>query len=179
MNQESDIIKYVYSKYRREYELCQTNGYFSLNLSKGSIVKIKRLLNIQKNDTIGWVGFGDARELLCLALMYPQNTFTGYEINKDAYNIACMVKSQLGISNVILYFENVLDTLQTFSTIYSTAISGPRVYQHMYKLSLTRCCMLQNMWSYIDDIDIENKNSLKEKVFLAGSREQRMLVAYW
>ena len=134
-----EYVNDIYSKYKREDSICQTNGYFSLNLRKSSISTIFNLLNLNEIDenipkTIGWIGYGDGRELFCIAKHYPNFKFTGFEINEHAYNIACRVLSILNLKNVSLYFSNAIESFEPFSYVYSTAISGTILYDHLYRL---------------------------------------------
>ena len=76
----------AYGMYTREDELCQTNGHFSLHLRKSAVAKIEELLRLEADARVGWVGCGDGRELLSIALRHPHPdvAFDGYEVNPQA-----------------------------------------------------------------------------------------------
>lgn len=162
---------HVYKKYNREDELCQTNGHFSLNLTLQSVNKIKKLLELDENSTVGWIGCGDGRELFCIASEYPQIQFEAFDINASAILIANRVLSELSLKNVKLHHMNVMQNTKQYTHVYSTAISGPELYAHLHKICTFRLCMLRHMW---DTIPVEAQT---EFVKISGSGEQRQLVA--
>lgn len=170
------LMKIVYAKYTREDSLCQSNGFFSLNLTPKSISRIEALLDLNEpvafEKRIGWVGFGDGRELLCLATAYPSIRFVGFEINQSAVAIAKRVLGQLQLPNVDLRHEDAMHSTETFTHVYSTAISGPELYARLRNMSSYKLCMLDIMWEKKIPAD-----SLKAVVYLSGSRERRQLVA--
>ena len=177
MSYNFEYITEIYSKYKREDNLCQTNGYFSLNVRKSCIQTVFNLLNLNtENDniprTIGWIGFGDGRELFCIAKHYPDFKFTGFEINEHAYNIACRVLSMLNLKNITLKLCNAIESFETFGYIYSTAISGQVLYDHLYHMCLYKLCILKNMWS-------TNYGEIMESNFvcLSGSGERRQIIS--
>lgn len=162
----------IYSLYTREDSLCQSNGFFSLNFRKSCIRAIDELLEIKENDHIGWVGFGDGRELFSIASMYPYNTFVGFEINPTAFIIAKRVLNKLQLNNVQLYEKNIMEfNSEKFTHVYSTAISGPLLYEYLHGLCTHRLCMLKEMWGEIP-CDARFK-----KVFLSGSGNTKQLCA--
>lgn len=161
----------VYSLYSREDALCQSNGYFSINVRKGCIPKIERLLQLDEKSCVGWVGFGDGRELFSIAQSYPHTQFVGFEINPSAFYIANRVLNQMKLNNVVLYHQDIMTWQKCFTHIYSTAISGKELYDYLQTLCIERICVLQEMWTETST-DIS-----KEKIYLSGSGEVRQLCA--
>lgn len=160
----------IYALYTREDSLCQSNGFFSLNLRKGSIKSIVELLNLKKDDKVGWVGFGDGREMFSVAYMHPDVLFIGFEINTTACTVAQRVLQKTGLKNVILFEQDIMSmNIQMFTHVYSTAISGSNLYSHLHTLCTHRICMLKEMWSEIPS------NAVRKTVFLSGSGERRQL----
>ena len=160
----------IYAFYTREDSLCQSNGFFSLNLRKGSINSIIELLNLKKDDKVGWVGFGDGRELFSVAYMHPDVIFMGFEINPVACAVAQRVLNQIGLKNVILFEQDIMSiNTHMFTHIYSTAIGGLHLYNHLHTLCTHRICMLKEMWSEIPN------DAIIKTVFLSGSGERRQL----
>ena len=164
----------VYRMYTRDDELCQTNGCFSLNLREGALPEIDRLLDLQSGNTVGWVGCGDGRELLSFAKRYPDVHFDGYDINACALSIAYRVVTSLGLKNVTLrhrdFTTTVFDT-PPYTHVYSTALSGPVLYERLRNSCTRRLCMLDRMW-------LEKKNGhAVASVRISGSGEQRELWA--
>jgi len=167
----------VYSMYNREHELCQTNGHFSLNLTKKSVANIMEILNVSASDTIGWIGFGDGRELFAMATQYPNNSFIGFEINEAAVTVAHQVLSKLKLKNVVLKHADALLENATFSIVYSTAIAGVSLYSHLLSMSTNKICMLQRMWNALDKVNLNIlNNSLKTSVRLCGSGQQMQIM---
>ena len=130
---------------------------------------IARLLDINPNDTVAWVGCGDGRELLSLAKMYPEARFIGYEINEAALSIANRVMSTEGIENVSLLDIDFMSVHLKFSHIYSTALAGPALYAHLRKQCTHNLCLLKQMWL------LPPKNPRVATVYLSGSGEQRQI----
>ena len=161
----------VYKKYSREDALCQTNGYFSLNLRKSSVPEIVRLLELREGDTVGWIGCGDARELLEVAQQFPLVRFRGIDHNETAIRIARRVLSQIGLHNVRLDCLNALDDFATYSHVFSTAIYGDELNRHLHRICTKRLCLLASMWIVAPE-DFEAAT-----VRLSGSGEQRQLIA--
>ena len=171
---EVKAVHNVYSMYNREHELCQTNGHFSLNLTKKSVANIMEILNVSASDTIGWIGFGDGRELFAMAMQYPNNSFVGFEINEAAVTVARQVLSKLKLKNVVLKHADALSENARFSIVYSTAIAGVSLYSHLLSMSTNKICMLQRMWNAIDKVNLNN--SLKTSVRLCGSGQQMQIM---
>ena len=169
-------MKLVYDNYTREDSLCQTNGFFSLNLTPQSIPKIQTLLDLDEavefEKCVGWVGFGDGRELLSLAKLHPQIRFVGFEINLAAVHIAKRVLQQLSIRNVDLRCEDAMQSTESFTHVYSTAIAGPMLYAQLRSMVTYRLCMLEVMWQ-----NEFPKHVKREVVYLSGSRERRQLIS--
>ena len=161
----------VYRYYSREDGLCQTNGHFSLNLREGCLNAIDELLALTPGNTVGWVGCGDGRELLSIATRYPDVSFFGYEINDAALNIAKRVLKTVQLSNVTLYHCDFTTKSDIYTHIYSTALSGPKLYDHLRHACTHRLCMLDKMWT--------DKNLLfdRQSVRISGSGERRRLLA--
>lgn len=134
----------VYGRYTRADELCQTNGHFSLNLRQGALGAIDRLLALDENSTVAWVGFGDGRELLSMAKRYPGARFVGWEVNGAAVAIARRVFAAEELTNVELR-ARAFETGEVFTHLYSTALSGPALYASMHACARRRC-MLSTMW---------------------------------
>ena len=160
----------VYSYYSREDALCQTNGSFSLNLRVGSIPAISRLLSLKAGDTVGWMGCGDGRELFSIAMNHPDVQFCGIDINEHAIRIANRTLGLLNLKNVKIRCEDIMNHFDTYSHVYSTAIGGPDLYEHVYSLSKYKLCMLREMWSPLP------ATHEKETVRISGSGERRQLV---
>lgn len=159
----------VYSRYTREDDLCQTNGYFSLNLRRRSVDAIDGLLRLTAASTLGWVGCGDGREVLSIAKRHPETQITAFEINKDALGIALRVASLENVKNVEFRNEDFLTCNGTFSHIYSTALAGPPLYAALFSKCSMRICVFREMWG--DEVP----GMEHAVVFLAGSGERRQL----
>lgn len=138
----------VYGRYNRADALCQTNGYFSLNLREGALWEIHRLMDLKDGDTVGWIGAGDGRELLSLARCHTGVRFDGYEINRAAFDVARRVLREARLENVRLHYQDFAsvspDTVYTH--VYSTALSGPELYGRLRLACTRRLCMLDRMW---------------------------------
>ena len=163
----------AYAMYTREDDLCQTNGYFSLNLRKSAVAKIERLLNIGAGARVGWVGCGDGRELISVASRYPDAVFDGYDINPHAISIARRVALKMGLANVTLHeadFEAV-SLPRPYTHVYSTAISGRALYMRLHDATDGVLCVLRSMW----DEEWKTTDMRVATVHLAGSGEQRQL----
>ena len=159
----------VYSRYTREDNLCQCNGYFSSNLRRKSVDAILNLLHLTSASSVCWVGCGDGRELLWIAQQHPEVQFTAFEINADALRIARRVADIEGIENVKLYNEDFMTCSKTFSHVYSTALAGPRLYAALFSACSLRICLLREMWdAQVDGMERAN-------VQIAGSGERRQL----
>lgn len=165
------LSKSIYSKYSREDNLCQSNGFFSLNLTPSSIPKIVKLLQLEEATSVGWIGCGDGRELFCIASIYPQIHFTGIDVNAHALDIARRVAKTIDIKNVSLRNMNALNDFTKYSHVYSTAIYGNELYDHLQSISTKKLCMLKCMWH---SLPIEYQQFT---VRISGSNEQRQLIA--
>lgn len=164
----------AYHMYTRADDLCQSNGYFSLYLRKGAVAKIEELLQLEAGARVGWVGCGDGRELISVALWHPNVAFDGYEVNPHAMAIARRVARQAGIDNVVFHeadFETA-PLSQPFSHVYSTAISGPSLYARLHDATDGVLCVLRTMWSR----DWKKTDLRVATVHIAGSGEQRQLL---
>lgn len=161
----------AYKYYTREDALCQTNGYFSLNLRPKCVDSIDRLLQLSDEKKVGWVGCGDGREMLSIATRYENVSFHGYDINESALHIARRVMNMLGITNVSLQHRDFMTVSDSFTHIYSTAIVGPEFYAH-----LVNCCTQRIVWLDVMQTFV-NGESDRETVRLSGSGEQRQLIA--
>lgn len=163
----------AYQFYRREDELCQTNGHFSLNLRKSAVPEIERLLGLVPGARVGWVGCGDGREVISLAMSHRDVVFDAFEINPHAMEIARRVAREAGVENVSFFghaFEEVTPD-RTFSHIYSTAIAGPQLYARLYAAAEQKLCVLRSMWLP----EWDSRDVTVATVRLAGSGEQRQL----
>ena len=161
----------VYSLYKREDNLCQTNGYFSLNVRQSNIPQIVKLLQLNDDSTVGWIGCGDGREVLSVCQQYPNIKFSAIDHNEAAIAIAKRVLSQLELKNIEFKCGNALDDNSTFSHVYSTAIYGPELYEHLKSITTERLCMLKHMWGVIPS------THLRDVVRLSGSGESKTLIS--
>lgn len=160
----------AYRYYTREDGLCQTNGYFSLNLREKCLDSIDRLLQLSDGMRVGWVGCGDGREMLSMALRYKNVSFHGYDINEAAIRIATRVLGATGLTNVSLHNCDFMTISEEFTHVYSTAIAGPELYAHLANSCTIRICVLGGM--------LMGETYMKETVRLSGSGEQRQLVSF-
>ncbi len=135
----------VYRYYTREDGLCQTNGYFSLDLREKYLDTIERLLRLSDGKKVGWVGCGDGREMLSIAIRYKTVSFHGYDINESALKIAKRVLDAVGATNVTLHNCDSMTISDCFTHIYSTAIAGPELYAHLANSCTNRICVLDVM----------------------------------
>lgn len=164
----------VYRMYTRDDELCQTNGCFSLNLREAALPEIDRLLALHPGDSVGWVGCGDARELLSFAKRYPHVDFEGFDVNECALAVAHRVVASLDLKNVSLFHRDFTTTIfetPRYTHVYSTALAGPQLYAHLRKACTRRLCMLDRMW-----LEKKNKHAVAS-VRISGSGERRELWA--
>lgn len=162
----------VYRLYGRDDCLCQSNGYFSLNLRQGALHEIDRLLELRPGDRVGWVGCGDGRELLSLAGYHPGVRFEGYEINEAALRVASRVLTTLGLQNVSLFYRDFITVANDvqYTHVYSTALAGPMLYDRLRLACTQRLCMLDKMWTVK-----KGREHNVATVRIAGSGEQRAL----
>ncbi len=176
MSSQKEVIAHVYKQYSRDDNLVQTNGYFSLNLTKASVEKIIQLLNFspETEQTCAWIGCGDAREVLCLAALYPNVKFFANDINEFAIHIAKQKLKKLNLKNVEIEWKNAFDINNKFTHVYSTAIAGEMLYQHIQTLAYKNICMLSTMWRNIHNADFDEK---KAQVTISGSGERKTLVS--
>ena len=161
----------VYKQYSRNDELCQTSGYFSLNLRKGAIPNIQKLLKLTADSVVAWVGCGDGRELLSIAKIHPDVKFIGYDINESAICIARRVMLAERLRNVTLHVVDFMCVNERFSHVYSTALAGSALYAHLRNACEDRLCMLKSMW--MNDCPEDYQSAI---VYLSGSGERKQLL---
>lgn len=164
----------LYNRYNKDDELCQTTGYFSLNLRKGAVQTIAQLLDLDAASTVGWIGCGDGRELLSIAKEYPNAQFDAFEINEAALRIAQRVANAENLANVHFHHMDFLrfPDHKQFSHLYSTAISGQDLYQKLFRACSHKICVLREMWQAGHGFAKKNVASVR----IMGSGEQRQLV---
>jgi len=170
-----DVISHVYKQYNVEESIVQNNGFFSLNLTKGSVKKIIDVLQLDdtKEEEFAWIGCGDARELLCIATLYPKMKFTAMDINKDAINIAKQKAKLLKLNNVKILYKNALHEQTKYTHVYSTALAGDDLYKHLACLSEKYLCMLSRMWTNVEGNFVDER---KAQVCISGSGEKKTLI---
>tara|TARA_Y100000748_G_scaffold276037_1_gene252159 strand:- start:21 stop:566 length:546 start_codon:yes stop_codon:yes gene_type:complete len=177
MTNTKNIIAHVYKQYKWEETLVQNNGFFSLNLTKASVERIIDVLQFDKTteEECVWIGCGDAREILAIATLYPNIKFTTMDINKDAITVAKEKLRILGLKNVSILYKNALKERKKYTHVYSTALAGDELYQHLLKISKKNLCMLSRMWKKME----QNKfmNERKTQVCISGSGEKKTLIA--
>jgi cyclopropane fatty-acyl-phospholipid synthase-like methyltransferase len=172
----NDVITYVYSLYKAHESLVQTNGFFSLNLTKASVIKIMDLLDFghDQKESCLWIGCGDAREVLCMAMLYPNVHFTAVDINESAIHVAQAKFELIGLKNInIEYKDALLISEGKYTHIYSTALAGVELYDHIVQLCPKTLCMLSSMWKHSNSSYSVEK---KAQVSLSGSRERKTLI---
>ena len=164
----------LYGRYTRDDELCQTNGYFSLNLRKGAVQKIEEMLELDESATVAWVGCGDGRELLSIAKGHPETYFDAFEINKHAIDIAQRVAQAEKLTNVRFHYIDFLTypPEKRFTHVYSNAIAGPELYNRIFQACSQRVCVFKEMW--VSGVGFSVKKSVT--VHLMGSGGRRQLV---
>lgn len=163
----------LYHRYNKEDELCQTIGYFSLNLRKGAVKTIAELLDLDATSTVGWVGCGDGRELLSIAKEHSKTQFDAFEINEVALGIARRVAEAENVRNVRFHHMDFLRFVdKQFSHVYSTAISGQDLYQKIFTACSRRICVLKEMWQSDHGFTKKHVSTVR----IMGSGEQRQLV---
>ena len=159
-----------YQCYSREDALCQTNGFFSLNLTKHSSENLVSFLKLRDGQRVLWAGCGDGRELFVMAQRFPNVSFFGCDLNKHAIRIAQRVLTHLGLANVRVCVQDVFGCTDPYDVVYSTALAGPDYYAHVESLAQSCLYVFAEMV-----LDREVWETLS--VTLSGSRERRQLVA--
>lgn len=159
-----------YQCYNREDALCQTNGSFSLNLTRNSSEKLVSFLKLCDGQRVLWAGCGDGRELFVIAQRFPNVFFFGCDLNEHAIRIAQRVLTHLGLKNVLVCVQDVFTCTDPYDVVYSTALAGPNYYAHVASLAQTYLYVFAEMV-----LDQEVCDTLP--VTLSGSRERRQLVA--
>lgn len=165
---------HVYGRYSREDALCQSNGYFSLNLRPAAVERIVELLQLRRGASVAWVGCGDGRELLSVARRHPDAVFDAFEINGCALDVARRVARVEGVTNVTFHHEDFLRAARRplYTHVYSTAVAGPQLYAQLAQACSGRLCVLREMWvGGTDATELQTAT-----VRLMGSGEQRQLV---
>ena len=165
-----------YRCYTREDALCQTNGYFSLNLTKKSAENLLAFLKLKDNQSVLWVGCGDARELFVVAQQHPNIRFMACDINIHAINIACRVLTRLELTNVTLVHQDVMEFETQYDIIYSTALAGPIFYAHLSGLVNSRMFLFREMIKYLDKLKFPQQELDILHASLSGSKERRCIV---
>jgi cyclopropane fatty-acyl-phospholipid synthase-like methyltransferase len=163
---------HAYKCYTREDALCQTNGFFSLNLTQKSADALAEYLRFQAGDTVLWAGCGDGRELLTVASKFPRVSFVGCDLNEHAIRIARRVQSVVKADNVDLRCEDVMNVHQEYDRVYSTALAGPEFYSHLFRLAKKTVCMFREAFPHMERTEMTDCLAVR----LSGSREQRTLV---
>jgi hypothetical protein len=193
--------KKVYSTYSREDDMVQTSGrapllgkrvsrpqvrnaeftrdkefgYFSLNMTAGSAESLPGFMQVKTGDTVGWVGCGDGRELIFMALLHPHSSFKGYDVNKAAVLMAQRKAAQLGCTNATFEHRDALTVHEKFHIVFSTAIAGAALYIHLDTMvDTSRRGSVLIVLDEMSNTTITQHNSLAVK--LAGSGGQKMLV---
>ena len=164
-----------YRCYTREDSLCQTNGNFSLNLTKKSAESLVTFLKLQDNQSVLWVGCGDARELFVVAQQHPDVNFMACDVNVHAINIAQRVLSRLELKNVTLMYKDVMELETLYDIVYSTALGGPLFYAHLSGLAKSRIFLFREMIKYLEKFPPQ-KMDIIQPVSLSGSNERRCLI---
>jgi hypothetical protein len=164
----------AYRRYTREDDLCQTNGHFSLNLREGSLDVIDEMLQLDDASSetleVAWVGCGDGRELLSIASRHPSATFWGYDVNAAALAVAARVLRAMDLRNVQLEHADFTTVRRAFTHVYSTALAGAPLYEHLFDCCTRRICVLDKMWRAD-----RSRATQRRTVRLSGSGEQRQL----
>ena len=176
MNEKS-VIDYVHKEYKTSENLVQNNGFFSLNWTKASVLRIIELLQLdttQKEDC-AWIGCGDAREVLSIATLYPNVQFTAMDINRDAIILAKQKLKLLKLKNIKILYKDALKERKKYTHVYSSALAGDAFYDHLKKISKKNLCMLSRMWRNMSAEDFTNER--KVQVCISGSGEKKTLIA--
>ena len=170
-------MSHSYLFYTREDTLCQTNGYFSLNLTKKSADSLKTYLEFKDHSRVLWAGCGDARELLLLAQAFPKVTFVGYDLNNLAIDIGRRVLSKLQLQNVSLVYGDVTSLELSFDNVYSTALAGPLFYKHLVSLCAYQMYVLAEMKPImISECGMREDTTASLSVSISGSGEKRRII---
>ena len=188
--------KKVYKAYTREDDNVQTSGraptlakrpgvytreteagYFSLNMTAGSAEQLPDFMQVNAGDSVGWVGCGDARQLIFMALRHPYSFFEGFDVNKEAILMARRKAALLGCKNATFQHRDALKELKKFNLVFSTAIAGPELYIHLGNMVETFDPIRPGVLIVLDEMRTTERipqNSLSVK--LMGSGGQKMLV---
>ena len=152
-------------------------GYFSLNYTPASVLTITTLLGLEEGEKVLWVGAGDGREALSVALLHPGCRIVAIERNEALVNIAQRVQESLSVPNI--RFEHAdamhLPSTEGFTHVFSTALSGDRFYEMLCRMlrPAQRAILLTEMWR-------GKRQTIAEEtatIMLSGSGGRRQLRA--
>ena len=74
-------------------------GSYSLNYTPASVLTIMNLLGLEEGECVLWVGAGDGREALSVALLHPGCRIVCLERNEALVGIAQRVQASLSVQN--------------------------------------------------------------------------------
>ena len=150
MSAPTDAIRRVYSSYDTEADSLAALGGFSLNYTPASVLTITNLLGLEEGECVLWVGAGDGREALSVALLHPGCRIVCLERNEALVGIAQRVQASLSVQNI--RFEHAdamhLPSTEGFTHVFSTALSGDRFYEMLCRMlrPAQRAVLLTEMW---------------------------------
>ena len=122
----TDAVRRVYASYDTEADSLAALGSYSLNYTPASVLTITNLLGLEEGECVLWVGAGDGREALSVALLHPGCRIVCLERNEALVGIAQRVQASLSVQNI--RFEHAdamhLPSTEGFTHVFSTALSG-------------------------------------------------------
>ena len=96
----TDAVRRVYSSYDTEADALAALGSYSLNYTPASVLTIMNLLGLEEGECVLWVGAGDGREALSVALLHPGCRIVCLERNEALVGIAQRVQASLSVQNI-------------------------------------------------------------------------------
>ena len=147
----ADVVRRVYTLYDAESDALQAaTGSYSLNYTPASVHTITTLLRLEDGVRVLWVGAGDGREALSVALLHPECRIVAIERNAALVNIARRVKASLSVPNIRIEHADAthLPSIQGYTHLFSTALSGDAFYRKLCGMlrPTQRAVLFAEMW---------------------------------
>ena len=136
-----------------------------------------RTTAVSVESLVLWIGSGDGREALSIAMLNPGCQIVCVEQNSDLVSIARRVKASLSVENIRFEHADAMRLPSTvgFTHVFSTATAGDDFYEKLCAMlrPTQRVVLFDHMWRG-DRPTIAPETA---SITLAGSGERRQLRA--